>query len=43
MTYEVVQTVPDYGYTPPTPTSGFGTTSGPGVSAGDNVQIYRRR
>ncbi|MFZ5480045.1 MAG: hypothetical protein ACOZNI_24990 [Myxococcota bacterium] len=42
MTYEVVQTVPDYGYTPPTPESGFGTTGGPDMTAGINVQIYVR-
>lgn len=42
LTWEVVQTVPDYGFVPPTPESGFGTTSGPGLEAGANVQIYRR-
>lgn len=41
LTYEVVQTVPDYGYTPPTPDSGFGTTTGPSLAAGANVQVYR--
>ncbi|MEQ1505183.1 MAG: hypothetical protein ABMB14_23320 [Myxococcota bacterium] len=41
MTYEVVQTVPDYGFTPPTPATGFGSTGGPGFDAGANVQIYR--
>lgn len=41
LTYEVVQTVPDYGYTPPTPASGFGSTEGPGLGAGVNVQTYR--
>lgn len=41
LTYEVVQTVPDYGYTPPTPSSGFGTTGGPNIEPGVNVQIYR--
>ena len=43
LTYEVVQTSPDYGYSPPTPSQGFGSTSGPGLSEGDNVQIYRRQ
>lgn len=43
LTYEVVQTVPDYGYGPPTPGAGFGSTTGPGLGAGDNVQLYRRR
>ncbi len=42
LTYEVVQTTPDFGYVPPTPESGFGTTSGPNITAGVNVQIYRR-
>lgn len=42
MTYEVVQTEPDYGYVPPTPESGFGSTSGPEIQTGDNVQTYRR-
>lgn len=43
LTYEVVQTEPDYGYAPPTPESGFGTTSGNGIEAGINVQTYVRR
>lgn len=42
LTYEVVQTSPDAGYTPPTPESGFGTTSGPQIEPGVNVQTYRR-
>lgn len=42
LTYEVVQTVPDYGFTPPTPSSGFGSTAGPGIEPGVNVQTYRR-
>ena len=42
LTYEVVQTVPDYGYAPPTPASGFGSTEGTGLGAGVNVQTYRR-
>lgn len=40
--YEVAIVEPDYGYVPPTPESGFGTTSGPQISAGMNVQTYRR-
>lgn len=40
LTYEVVQTQPDYGYAPPTPESGFGTTSGNGIEAGINVQTF---
>ena len=43
LTYEVVQTSPDYGYTPPTPKGGFGSTSGPSIQPGDNVQTYRRQ
>lgn len=39
--YEVVQTTPATDFTPPTPATGFGSTSGPGMSPGDNVQIYR--
>jgi hypothetical protein len=42
LTYEVVQTEPDYGYSPPTPSSGFGSTSGPAIGPGDNVQTFRR-
>jgi hypothetical protein len=42
LTYEVVQTVPDYGFTPPTPSTGFGSTSGPNLDSGVNVQTYRR-
>ena len=41
LTYEVVQTSPDYGFLPPTPSSGFGTTTGPGLEPGINVQIYQ--
>jgi hypothetical protein len=43
LTYEVVQTVPDYGFTPPNPGDGFGSTSGPGMTPGLNVQTYQRR
>ena len=42
LTYEVVQTEPDYGFSPPTPQGGFGSTNGPGVGPGDNVQTFRR-
>ncbi|MDP2311809.1 MAG: hypothetical protein Q8P41_02820 [Pseudomonadota bacterium] len=42
LSYEVVQTLPDYGFVPPTPDTGFGSTSGPGVAADSNVQIYQR-
>jgi len=38
--YEIVQTLPDYGFTPPT---AFGTTDGPGVSPGTNVQLFERQ
>ncbi len=40
LTYEVVQTVPDYGFTPPS--GSFGTTTGPNITPGVNVQTYRR-
>ena len=43
LTYEVVQTDPEYGFAPPTPESGFGTTSGPNIEAGVNVQVYVRQ
>lgn len=43
LTYEVVQTQPDYGFVPPTPETGFGSTSGEGIDPGVNVQVYRRR
>lgn len=39
--YEVVQTTPDQGFGAPTPTTGFGGTSGPGVSANANIQVFR--
>jgi len=42
LTYEVVQVQPDYGYIPPTPDSGFGSTAGPSLSPGINVQTYER-
>lgn len=40
--YEVVQTLPDYGFAPPTPEAGFGSTAGPGMTPGVNVQVYLR-
>lgn len=43
LTYEVVQTSPDYGFVPPTPSSGFGSTSGPNMDEDVNIQTYRRR
>lgn len=42
LTFEVVQTSPDYGFSPPTPSGGFGSTSGPNMTAGINTQTYRR-
>lgn len=43
LTYEVAQTVPDQGFTPPTPETGFGSTAGGGTAPGANVQIYRKQ
>jgi len=43
LTYEVVQVDPDYGYTPPTPESGFGSTAGPNLTPDINIQIYQRQ
>ncbi len=40
--WEVVQTVPDYGFTPPTPETGFGSSAGGGLVTGANLQTYRR-
>jgi len=42
LTYEVVQVEPDYGFAAPTPEGGFGSTTGPNLGEGDNVQVYRR-
>jgi hypothetical protein len=39
--YEVVQTTPDQGFGAPTPETGFGGTSGPGISANSNIQVFR--
>lgn len=41
MQYEIVQTSPDIGATPPTPAGGFGSTNG-GALGMLNVQIYQR-
>ncbi len=41
MTYEVVQTVPDFGFVAPTPATGFGSTSGNGLAADVNTQVYQ--
>lgn len=43
LTYEVVIVTPSYGYTPPTPEGGFGSSSGPRLDPGVNVQTYRRQ
>lgn len=43
LTYEVAQTQPDYGWSPATPESGFGSTTGGNLDPGDNVQVYVRR
>ena len=43
MQYEVIQTDPNpNGFVAPTPETGFGSSSGPGLAAGANLQIYRR-
>lgn len=44
MQYEVIQTKPALpgGFTAPTPEAGFGSTAGPGLTAGDNLQVFRR-
>lgn len=39
LTYETVQTIPDYGNAPPS--GSFGTSTGGTLSTGDNVQTYR--
>lgn len=43
LTYEVVQTTPDIGFTPPTQEEGFGSTSGGGIAANVNIQIFQRQ
>jgi hypothetical protein len=42
MKYEIVQTSPDIGATPPTPAAGFGSTNG-GALGTINVQTYIRQ
>ena len=42
LTYEVVQLTPDYGYSAPTPAGGFGSTAGPNLIPGVNVQTFER-
>ncbi len=43
LTYEIVQTNPNsYGYVAPTPSGGFGSSSGGSLQPGDNVQIFVR-
>jgi hypothetical protein len=42
LTYEVAQTIPDYGFGPPTPESGFGSTTGDGLTPGALTQTYVR-
>lgn len=41
--YEVVQTSPSIGATPPTPEGGFGSTQASGVAEGANVQLFTRQ
>jgi hypothetical protein len=43
LTYEIVQTSPDQGFTAPTPDSGFGSTAGAGVEPNSNIQVYVRQ
>lgn len=44
LTYEIVQTEPNpYGYVAPTPSGGFGSSSGGTLQPGDNVQIFVRQ
>ena len=42
MQYEIVQTSPDIGATPPTPSAGFGSTNGGGLGT-INIQTYVRQ
>ncbi len=43
MKYEVLQTNPTLtGFTGPTPATGFGSTAGPGLQPGWNLQRYKR-
>ncbi len=43
LTYEIVPTSPVNEFVPPTSALGFGSTSGPNMDEGINVQTYRRR
>lgn len=43
LTYEVVDLSNTDGHTAPTLAGGFGSTTGPGLSDGDNVQTYQRQ
>ncbi len=43
LTYEVVIVEPASGYTAPTPSGGFGSSAGPQLDPGVNVQTYRRQ
>lgn len=40
LTYEVVQTSPDFGFVAPTPETDFGSTSGNGIEADVNTQVF---
>ena len=41
MQYEVLQTEPNLGFAPPTPTGGFGSTAG-GAFGNLNIQKYKK-
>lgn len=41
LSWEIVQTIPDYGFTPPTAETGFGSSAGAGLAAGANLQRFR--
>ena len=43
LTYEVVDLGNTDGHTAPTVEGGFGSTTGPGLSSGDNTQTYQRQ
>ncbi|MFT5685286.1 MAG: hypothetical protein ACI8RZ_006236 [Myxococcota bacterium] len=43
LTYEVVDLSNTDGHTAPTLSGGFGSTTGPGLSDGDNIQTYQRQ
>jgi hypothetical protein len=42
LSYEVAQTSGSSSFIPPTPEGGFGSTSGPNVEPGVNIQLYVR-